>query len=97
MSSRDATRLLKRAISPGVSSGVRGLTLAALLLALGWSTETTAVCQIAPPQDSVDCFYDSSGQCCITLETRGEQTCAIGYCMDFTTCTWEAIIELGCS
>jgi hypothetical protein len=68
-----------------------------VVTSLAWSSETAAVCQLAPPDDVLTCASDSSGTCCLVQHDHGEGQCLVGYCMDFNTCAWELIIHLGFS
>ena len=73
------------------------MSLALVVTSLAWTSQTAAVCQLAPPDDVVTCSSDSSGTCCLVQQDHGEGQCLVGYCMDFNTCAWELIIHLGCS
>ncbi len=73
------------------------MAVALVVTSLGWSAETSAVCQLAPPEDSIDCFSDSHGTCCIVHWVHGEEECVAAYCMDYQTCAWELFFKAGCS
>ena len=80
----------RRSLSPWL------FAIALLITTLTWSHEGEAVCQMAPPQDAIECFTDSSGICCVVLEHHGEDECYAAYCMEYHTCAWAVLLKPEC-
>ena len=71
--------------------------IALVIASLAWTEDTTAMCHVAEPEDAIDCFYEDFGQCCVVQEFHDGDECYVAYCMEFDTCSWQALFSLGCS
>ena len=77
-------------------SARRLVVTAAIVLGLGWSLPTAAVCQLAPLEDVKECFSDPSGVCCVVVFHTAEGKCAGAYCQDYDVCEWKVFIPVEC-
>ena len=69
---------------------------AVILLSLGWSLPTVAVCQVAPLENARECFSDSSGKCCVVVFDTPQGVCAGAYCFEYDECEWKTLIPVEC-
>jgi len=69
---------------------------AAILLGLGWSVPTVAVCQVAPLENARQCFSDSSGKCCVVVFDTLQGVCAGAYCFEYDECEWKTLLPVEC-
>lgn len=68
----------------------------AILLGLGWSLPTVAVCQVAPLENVKECFSDPSGVCCVVAFDTMEGRCVGAYCLEYDVCEWKVFVPIGC-
>lgn len=69
---------------------------AAILLGIGWSLPTVAICQVAPLDDVYECYSGPSGVCCVVAFDTVEGRCVGAYCLNYDVCEWEVFIPIGC-
>ena len=69
---------------------------AAVLLGLGWSLPTVAVCQVAPLENVKECFSDPTGRCCVVVFDTPQGKCAGAYCIEYDACEWKTFVPVEC-
>ncbi len=77
-------------------ASLRCLVVGVLLLGVGWSSSTSALCQLAMPENSYVCEYDGDGQCCLIVEPADEGVCLSIVCFDYSTCSWDEVLPALC-
>ena len=73
------------------------LIIVTLISSAFLSNTSIAMCQLSRPDNTVQCYADPIGECCVLKYKVDGMTCADAWCYEYDSCAWSQLLPTMCS